>query len=219
MKKRIIITVCGLLLASIVTLAFTWQQLLLSLGGYETPQLETPATLSAFANGHGGANHFIAIASGKKEHSYLQKNFHVPGIIIFNKQLQPINSSASTGCPSTARMFLDSLDASSAYAVNRKNLQLRDMKDVLHRISFIKGDSARFAALLQSDSIDFIAVYSWAKFLPSQSGYMMKGVEDASGKKKNILVLSLNLDFADRWTTQDSVDKENSEFEISFASK
>jgi hypothetical protein len=207
------------LLAGIITLAFTWKQLILELGGYETPQLETAASFSLFAESNGGTAHFMAVAADKMDYKYLQKGFGVPGLVVFNKQGQPVNSSASTGCPTTARHFLDTINAFDTYEVNRKNLRLQDVGDVLQRISFVKGDSARFAALLQSDSIDYIAVYSWAKFLPAQSGYMMKGINETSGKKKNILVLSLNLDFPDLWMTQAEVDEFNGIDEITFASK
>lgn len=216
MKKKIIIATCVLLLAGMVTLAFTWQRLLLKMGGYETPQLETTATIAGYAAQHSGS-HFLAIANDKDAHAYLRKSFGVPGLVVFDKQLLPIGSSAATGCPGTARYFLDTLRPGGGYAINRMGLKLQDMHDVTSRICFVHGDSARFLQLLRSDSIDYVAVYAWAKFLPAQSVYMMEGVEASSRRKKNILVLSLNLDYADRWTTQDSVDKENSDFEISFA--
>ena len=215
MKKKILVAVSLLLFAGLVYLAFNWKPLFLSWAGYVAPKAESTAAIVDYAETHRINAPYLAIAAGKREYNYLSKNFGVPGIIIFNKRQLPIKSSAGTSCTGVAHDFLNKLGSVDSFQVDSSNLSIRSLTDILSRVKFLKQDSAALVSVLSGDG-DYIAVHSWAKYLPKQSQALAGVLNKVDFNKKKIALVSLNLDYSDLWMSQDSLDKDFQEMEIQF---
>lgn len=198
MKKKVIIISAILLLLAVGVYAF-WKPILYSLGGLKQPELETVQSISNYAKENKVRYNVLATPTDTVAFNRLNKNLGMPGVIFFNSAHLPLKSSKGTGCPKEAHRFINSMTAT--HKVDSSQLSITDYKDYLPMLEVIDGDKKALA----DSNYDYIIVYTWAKYLPKQSLAMAKvGTEAAAMKDKNILVISVNLDFTDNWYTEET---------------
>jgi hypothetical protein len=130
--------------------------------------------------------------------------------------LLPIKSSAGVNCTGVAHDFLNKIGAVDTFQVDSSNLSIRSLADILSKVKFLKQDSMALVSILARGEVDYIAVHSWAKYLPKQSQAMAGILNKVNFNKKKIALVSLNLDYSDQWMCQESLDKEHEEMEIRF---
>jgi hypothetical protein len=184
---------------------FYWKNIALYIFGFRTPKVESKESILKYSNEKENVD-YVAIASSIEDFNFLHNDFQVPGVIIFNKDMLPIKSSVGTQCPDIARDFIKGLRSDSNYKSDRTNLSLQTFPELISKLSFIKGDSSYLMQQVYNKKINFIIVYSWAKHLPRQSQKMMDVIRKYELAKNGMAVLSINLDFNDRWISKDSLD-------------
>jgi|GEM_PF-6557793 len=196
MKKNIFIAITILVLFVIGYLVINWKSMLLGLAGFNNPKIENAQTVKSW-NGLNTEHALLVVASTKINFSYLQENIGVPGIIVFDKEGVPIISSRGDGCQITARNKLKDLGSKE-----------------FERANEISGKFLRFDSLFDKFSVidksvghnkidyDYTVVYTWAKYLPKHSRDMMEAVNQGlADNKAKVLLISLNLDYMDMWTS------------------
>lgn len=142
----------------------------------------------------------LAISNSEESFFFLNENVGNPGVVFFNKTLQPILSSHEVGCPKVARSFVADLDKNKTYPEDAKSLSFHSLDSLISKIKIISGDSIAFKQALSAKDFDYVAVYGWSKMLPDQSATMMQiGDEATVNKKAKILIISLNLDYSKEW--------------------
>ncbi|PKL80971.1 MAG: hypothetical protein CVV25_01965 [Ignavibacteriae bacterium HGW-Ignavibacteriae-4] len=202
MKKKIIIISISIALMAIVYLAINWKSLLLNMAGFQQPKIENTETIKSW-DGLKTKQDMLLVASTKANFNYLQENIGVPGIMVFNKEGYLIISNRGEGCQITARDKLKDLGKKEFSKSNSKDIGFSNINDFLDRVSNINK-----AELKNEIGYDYTVVYTWAKYLPEKSIEMMEAVN--SGLKRNkakVLLLSLNLDYIDKWTSGQVGDK------------
>lgn len=205
-KKRLLITLPILL---VIIGAMYWKSILLWMGGFHMPELETKESVRSYIESRSAVYHALVIPDDSLDANYLHKNFHTPGIIFFDTSLRPIKSSSGEGCPKSAAAFIKELNRSKQYEADYSKIEVKDLDDVLNKVVWVNGDEAKLNAMIREKDFDYIAVYSWIKFLPDQSDLMMKIGEHArENHNAKILVVSLNLDFVKEWYGDRPIDIE-----------
>src|SRR5690606_10993437 len=110
--------------------------LVLRFWGLNPPEIETTETVTNFLQKNGAQYDVLAVPRDMKDFKMLNNNMGVPGVICFNKQMQPIKSSHGEGCPTTARKFAGNLDATN-YPVDSTNLSNTNLSDFINAVNII----------------------------------------------------------------------------------
>lgn len=201
--KKWIITTLIIFGVTVAAVAVFWKPLLLKIGGFKTPEVETVASIASYGKEHNLKYDLLAVPKDSMAFKTLNKNFGIPGVIFYNKDLLPVKSSQGTGCPKTAHAFISDINNDTEHTVDSTGLTLTKLYAILNELNIVNGAKEAILQQIAASDFDYVVVYSWAKYLPKQSMQMAELGTEAKGiDKKNILVLSLNMDFVNTWYKQ-----------------
>jgi hypothetical protein len=171
------------------------------MSGLTQPRVENRETVAEWLHENGDTTSILLTAKSKEAYNELNANFGLPVVIVFNKQGRPIISSKGDGCQVVARSKISGLEAGKEYEIAKEGLAINSLEELMSY--FDVGDEEALRIRERIEASDFIAFYSWAKFFPTNSKDMIEAVRD--GLKQTdaeVLVLSANLDFIDRWADE-----------------
>lgn len=202
MNRKLLVTLTVFVVMVIVII--NWKSILLYAAGVKKPKIESTDEIIGYASKL-EQTEFVAISSSKDNFIFLQSNFGVPGLIVFNDHHYPIKSSHGTNCPDVARQFLTKLNDGTTFPADYSNLSVKKIEDILSKVTIIKGDSLQLDSLISSGAYRYIVIYSWAKYMPRQSRKMIRGVQEFQLSGNNILFISLNLDYSSKWAKNEKI--------------
>lgn len=202
MNRKLLVTLTVFIV--MVVIVINWKSILLYAAGVKKPKIESVDDIIRYAS-EVEQTDYVAISSSKENFIFLQSDFGVPGLIVFNEYHYPIKSSHGTNCPDVARQFLAKLNDGSTFPADYSNLSIKNIDEVLSKITIVKGDSLQLVSLIESGAYHYIVFYSWAKYMPRQSRKMMRGIQEFQLSGNKILFISLNLDYSSKWTKNEEI--------------
>lgn len=206
MKKRTLIILSPVLLLIIAGVLFR-KPILLKIGGFKQPQIETVADIEQYSKEHNIVCNALATPTDSIAFKQLNKNLHIPGVIFFNKASLPVKSSNGTGCPKVAKSFISNIKEHDVTEIDTSNLTMSQLSEYIAQLNILGNNKEELLQQIADNNFDYVVLYTWAKYLPKQSLNMAELGKEAADVTKKILVISVNMDFVTNWYKKDAAPK------------